>query len=204
MIIFSMDPSCPSHTRLFRLAYRGESMQGIFREGDCLWIEPIPFQEVRVGDVVAFTSGAKTVAHRVVAVGDRGLLTRGDAAMGPDPSPVTPDHLLGKVVMRERRGKRCVISGGPLGRGRGGMLHGIARLRRWLLFPLAPAYRWLRASRWASRVWTPRVGVVRFAGPEGELVKYIHRGQTVARWFPGEQRWTCRKPYDLVLAPPSR
>lgn len=178
-------------------------MQGTFREGDCLWIAPLPFDEVRMGDVVAFASGASTVAHRVVALGDRGILTRGDAAMGPDPSPVTPGRLLGKVVMRERRGKCCSISGGPRGRGRGWVLHGIACLRRWLLFPLAPAYRWLRASRWVARVWQPRVVAVRFAGPEGGFVKFIHRGQTVARWSPKELRWTCRKPYDLVLAPPS-
>jgi hypothetical protein len=204
MMVPSMERPCPSDATLLRLAYRGESMLGTLREGDCLWIAPRRFHEVCVGDVVAFATGAAIVAHRVMAVGGRGILTRGDAATGADPGRVAPNQLIGKVVMRERRGKRRAIAGGALGRIRGRVLHGVARMRRSLLFPLAPAYRRLRTSRWVSRVWKPRVIEVRFSGTEGGLVKFIHRGRTVACWFPKERHWSCRKPYDLLLSPPTR
>jgi len=31
------------------------------------------------------------------------------------------------------------------------------------------------------------------------LVKYICGGRTVARWWPEQDRFECKKPYDLVI-----
>jgi hypothetical protein len=33
----------------------------------------------------------------------------------------------------------------------------------------------------------------------GRLVKYVYGGRTVAWWWPGQNRFECRKPFDLVL-----
>jgi hypothetical protein len=80
-----------------------------------------------------------------------------------------------------------------------------AAFARWLaLVALAPFYRLLRASRAAALVWHPRILAVRFAAPGGSIVKFVHRGRSVAQWVPQAERWTCRKPYDLLLSRPGR
>ena len=48
-------------------------------------------------------------------------------------------------------------------------------------------------------VWKPKIRRVRFCSPEGEYVKYIHRGRTVAVWWPARNECRFRKPFDLVL-----
>jgi hypothetical protein len=53
-------------------------------------------------------------------------------------------------------------------------------------------------------LWHPRFTMARFACPEGYLIKFIHLGRTAACWAPHERRWICRRPYDLVLTPPTR
>ena len=34
------------------------------------------------------------------------------------------------------------------------------------------------------------------------MVKHIWQGRTIARWWPDDKRWECRKPFDLFLSPP--
>ena len=200
----AMGTMLAANSALFRLAYRGDSMGGTFRGGDCLWIEPVAFAALRVGDVVAMEVEGKAVAHRLAGRAGDGFSTRGDAGRRPDPEVLHSDRLIGRVMVRERGGRRTPVAGGWAGRCRAGVLHGWWRGCAWGMFPLAPLYRRLRAGRWLARIWKPQVTVVRFTGVEGPFAKYIHRGRTVACWIPGEGRWTCRKPYDLVLGPPVR
>ena len=199
-----MDSSRPLHSQLFRLSYRGESMRGTFQDGDCLWVSPVSFAALQVGDVVAFQSSGKAVAHRIAKRAGDGFLTRGDGNLHRDAAPLTRALLIGKVVERERGGVRAAVAGGPAGRRRARLCHGACRLRILLLFPWAPVYRLFRASRLMRLLWRPQIVAARFAGSGGEFTKFIHRGGTVACWIPHEQRWTCRKPYDLILDPPTR
>ena len=185
-----------------RLAYRGESMRGTFADGDCLRVRPVRFEVLRPGDVVAFRSGGQVVAHRIVGRRGGDFLTRGDGALAPDSAALAPGALIGQVVGRERRGVETSVAGGGWGRWAARFRHGACRVRIGLLFPLAPLYRALRASRWVGRIWKPRLLAARFAVAGGVFHKRIHRGRTVACWAPHEGRWTCRKPYDLVLERP--
>lgn len=199
-----MEPSVSSKSPRLRLAYRGESMRGTFAQGDCLWICPVPFDSLQPGDVVAIDSGHRAVAHRIASRSKEGLWTKGDSSLRRDSAPLTPPRLIGKVMERERRGVRSAVAGGRAGRRRALLLQGVCRLRILLLFPLAPFYRLLRASRLTPLLWRPRIVSARFACAGGELTKFIHRKGTVACWTSQEQRWICRKPYDLILDPPSR
>jgi hypothetical protein len=172
-------------------------------EGDCLWISPVSFDTLQVGDVVAFDFRGKVVVHRIVGRHAAGFLTQGDGNLDVDSVPLTPEILIGKVLERERAGVRSVVVGGAQGQRRAVVLRVVCHLRRFFLFPLAPCYRELCASRLLSRVWHPQIATVHLNYPEGPITKYVHQGRTVACWIPHEQRWTCRKPYDLILSPPS-
>ena len=201
--IHSPDPAAPQ-----RFAYRGGSMRGTFRNGDCLWVDAAPYDALALGDVVAYREDEKTVSHRIVGQTPSGWLTQGDANRRPDRGVLRAEGLIGRVVTMERAGARRPVVGGAAGLRRARWLHVRARLRRWVYACLAPLYRLLRATHLARLIWHPRVLRLRLAtatvgAPDEYCIKYLVRGRTAARWFPSKQRWLCRKPYDLVLMPPA-
>lgn len=177
-------------------------MRGTLAAGDVLQIRPASAGELRRGDVVAFRSGGQVLAHRIVGFENGAFRTQGDGNWRRDSTPLVPGEIIGLVAERERAGRRSQVAGGGQGRRRAGILHALAFLRWGILTLLAPAYRGLRARRWLAPLWRPRVVAVRFSAAGRLTVKFIHRGRTVACWDPQEERWTCRKPYDLVLVPP--
>jgi hypothetical protein len=71
---------------------------------------------------------------------------------------------------------------------------------------LGPAYRVLRGSpgvrRLFGKLFSPQLKTVRLETVEGPVVKFIHHGRTVARWWPERDHLECQKPYDLVISRP--
>ena len=204
-----VESSMVSGSRPIRLTYvsapcRGDSMWGTLADGDCLWVSPISFQSLQVGDVVAFEAGGKVVVHRIVGRAENFFRTQGDGNWSRDSAPLTAANLVGKVTDRDHRGVRSPVAGGARGHRRAIVLRAISRWRLRLRHGRASSYGLLRASRVAALFWRPRIAVVSFASPEGSTVKYIHRGRTVAFWRPQARKWECRMPYDLILFPPSR
>ena len=197
-----MDSPCPSNRSLIRLTApcRGESMRGTLRAGDCLQVQNVSFSSLEPGDVVAYRSAGKVLAHRIDSRDDQELWTRGDGNHRGDSVSVNLDQLIGKVVARERDGIRTPLVGGRGGRRRAVVMHSLLFIYRLLGIP----YRWIRASRMIPRFWKPRIQTVHFSFPEGSQTKCIHRGQTVGIWSPQEQRWICQKPYDLLCLEPPR
>ncbi|WP_058596603.1 LamG-like jellyroll fold domain-containing protein [Microbacterium testaceum] len=51
-----------------------------------------------IGDVVTFSTGDRTVTHRIVAAADESFTTQGDLNGAPDGSPVTADRVIGRAV----------------------------------------------------------------------------------------------------------
>jgi len=76
------------------------SMTPAFRAGDLVVIVPAAPENVRPGDVIAFTTGKGLVCHRIVAVDESPLQfrTKGDANEDPDFEPITASQLEGKVL----------------------------------------------------------------------------------------------------------
>ena len=183
---------------------RGDSMSVTLKAGDRLWLAPVAFDSLEVGDVVALDVGSKIIAHRIVARHPNGFLMQGDGNGRPDLEPLANMNFRGKAVARERRGTLARLAGGRQGHRRGQILRACSRFRIRLVWMLDWPYRLLRSSRWAVRFWHPDMRAVRFATPSGWLTKFICRGKTVAVWAPQSGRWECRRPYDLVLFPPSR
>ncbi len=185
-------------------AYRGHSMAGTFREGDLLGAVPVSESAIRPGDVIAFyktepDGAVKRVAHRVKRCLKDGFVTQGDGDPLPDPQTVPFESVIGRVELVLREGRRS-----PVLRGRAGQLWA-AHL--WLRSRVKQAGRWpysvLKQSGIVRRLWHPRIEQIRVASAEGTWVKYIHRQRIVARWLVEENRFWCRKPYDLIIERPA-
>jgi signal peptidase I len=76
------------------------SMTPTYEPGDVVIDEP-PSSEYAAGDVVTFRAhggAAAVTTHRVHAVTDEGIETKGDANRTPDVSPVDPASIVGRVV----------------------------------------------------------------------------------------------------------
>ena len=183
---------------------RGSSMRGTLAEGDGLRIAARSYDALRRGDVVAFRGAGRLIAHRIVGRRDGFWITQGDGNWRPDSALLSPDRFVGMVTARERAGTTMAVVGGPAGLRRAAGLHVWAFARWAVATALAPAYRLLQASCVAALFWRPGILAVRFAAPGGSIVKFVHRGRSVAQWVPQAERWTCRKPYDLVLSRPGR
>lgn len=84
-------------------------MHPFLREGDILWVERVPLEEIRRGNVIMYKRGRgeRDVVHRVFRIlhisSERLFITKGDNAFTPD-EPIHPDQVMGKVVMRLRKG----------------------------------------------------------------------------------------------------
>jgi signal peptidase I len=187
--------------------YRGSSMRGTFYRGDRIHIEPVPLAAIRPGDVVAFRSAngpgqPQELVHRVIAVRAGGLATRGDNSQQADSELVTAKALIGRVIYFERDGKRLRTQGGGIGLLRARLLHTRLHVRNAALRSGRQPYRWLRRSALVPRLWRPQLTRLRVNTHRGPLVKYVSHGQTVARWWPAEGRFECRRPYDLVIPVP--
>ena len=62
----------------------GTSMEPTLSEGDLVLIIPIKFEDVAVGDVVAFQTMRGMVLHRVIERTEKCLFTRGDGETQDD------------------------------------------------------------------------------------------------------------------------
>jgi hypothetical protein len=191
--------------------YRGRSMLGTFRLGDRLALTPMSTHEVRPGDVVVFRGpnhrdGEDELVHRIVAGTPEGWVARGDSNPCADATLVTAENLLGRVTHVERGGRSWPVHGGRRGLLRARILHVWRRLSRyawrWTVRLGRGPYRRLRSCGLVGRLWRPEVSRVRLNTEEGPLVKYVCGRRTVARWWPQEDRFECRRPYDLVIPRP--
>jgi signal peptidase I len=198
--------------------YHGRSMGATFRGGDFLILETVPFDRIRVGDVVVFWRAEEdkaegpeglVIVHRVRALQPGGLLTQGDANPGPDDGLLEESRLIGRVRAYERARRGGIVARHKVWNGRAGLLWQAVSRFRWvrvvawgwriLRFLLGSPYRLLRASRLVRHFWHPTILCLRLQTPQGDLLKLIVNGKTVAYRLPGARRIRCRKPYDLII-----
>ncbi len=188
-------------------AYHGCSMAGVFRQGDCLIVETIPFASLAPGDVIIFrqsSGGAEiNVVHRVIAQHGQALITQGDQSVRPDP-PVTADRLIGRVTACIRQASRHTVAGGPDGLLVAQQARRRKRLRGYLGRLLRLPYACLRDSGLVACVWRPRLRVLELQAGAQTIRKLVHRSTTVALWDREVGEWVARKPYDLLMPPRER
>jgi signal peptidase I len=188
------------------LFYSGRSMVGSFREGDRLEINKDNINEIKSGDVAVFIStkeGEKEThcVHRVVSLADKGLITRGDNNSLNDEEPVTGKNFIGRVTHCERNGKIYKVWNGRLGLLRARVLHGRLYVIRAAKVFLRKPYRMLKKTGILAKLWRPEIETIYFETRDGPLVKYVHKGRTVASCWLDSNRWWFRRPYDFVIGP---
>ncbi len=87
----------------------GRSMYPTIRENEPITVAPVEPQNVKVGDIILYSSGDSVIAHRVVRVeGDdvKNLrFTLCEDTWGTLDAPVESQQILGKVVSVERAGR---------------------------------------------------------------------------------------------------
>lgn len=121
----------------FRFQAAGASMSPFIRSGDIITIMPVSAR-IRPGDVLAFRQpeGDKLAVHRVIGLGRKGFLLKGDNGGHAD-GRVNRERIIGRVTRVEHRGREVRIG---LGFERI-LIAGLSRLR--LLRPLLFPVRWL-------------------------------------------------------------
>lgn len=83
------------------IVYSG-SMRPTMDVGDIAIVVKAPANVVEQGDIIQFRKEEVTVMHRVVEIQETGdskfFITKGDANEDPDPDPVLPSQIIGKVI----------------------------------------------------------------------------------------------------------
>lgn len=93
-----------------RVRVVGWSMAPLLHPGDLIEVEPCPAGALRAGDLVLVRQGGGLLAHRLLRAAGPLLLLRGDALPAADP-PIPGEAALGRVLARERGGRRVALRG---------------------------------------------------------------------------------------------
>jgi signal peptidase I len=92
----------------WRYEAQGWSMYPMIKAGDVLEVRPVPWRNVRVGDVLFYRSGERMLAHRVVGrcrdESEDSIRARGDAFLQEDP-PICERDVIGRVDTIYRPGR---------------------------------------------------------------------------------------------------
>lgn len=82
-------------------AVTSPSMKDTLNVGDVVFVKPVSFDDLQVGDIITVTSSdnGKFFTHRVVDINkaDRTVTTRGDANGADDPFPTEEERIVGRV-----------------------------------------------------------------------------------------------------------
>jgi len=175
-------------------------MASTFSPGQILYVRP-GVREIRPGDVIVFSKGGGYVVHRAQCVTLEGVLTRGDNNRMED-GIISFEHIIGVVEKAGTPDGVLHVTGGRQGLSAARMRWRFSFFLDRLRPVLGKPYRWLRRKRWVGRVWHPKVTLLWIRSPTGVIEKYTIRKKVVATWQPEIHRFTCRKPFDLIIFPP--
>ena len=84
------------------------------------------------------------------------------------------------------------------------VLHGRLHIIRAAKFFLRKPYRMLKKTGMVAKFWQPEIETIYFETQDGPLVKYVHKGRTVASCWLDSNRWWFRRPYDFVINPKAK
>jgi hypothetical protein len=161
--------------------------------------------DIAPGDVIVFPDQKSSdfqVVHRVISTTADGLVTRGDNNLRSDPLLVSPEKVIGRVEKTNFQGKIRQVSGGWRGLFRARILRMTLKVKRFLRRGLSRPYQWLKHSGIVAKIWRPEIEKIHFETQDGPLVKYMHKGKTVASCWTDSNRWWFRRPYDFVIDSP--
>jgi hypothetical protein len=185
-------------------AHSGRSMNPTLHETDLLELLPAREAGVAVGDIILFRPRGwkENVIHRVTAIAEGTVHTRGDNSAEDDPWSLTQGQIAGVVVAAWRgRRRRTVLGGRP-----GLLLARAVRarratVRRTVSF-LRPLYRSLARIDFSIVLpvsLQPRV--VTCGTPRQRVRRILMGNRIVGRFDEARGEWRVRKPYGLFVSP---
>ncbi|RLI81357.1 MAG: signal peptidase I, partial [Archaeoglobales archaeon] len=74
------------------------SMRPTIDVGDLLIMVKVPAEKITPGDIIQYVTERGMVVHRVIAIERGYFITKGDANEAPDPDPVHPLNVRGKLI----------------------------------------------------------------------------------------------------------
>ena len=179
--------------------YHGRSMRTTFQPGDCIIFEEVPFDSLRKGDVIIYSSDSIPgidVVHRIVEKRDDYFEVKGDDNPERTIEKVPFQRIIGRVVTVEREGqRRKSVAGGKFGSlrarfvSREGMPRKVAR----------GFYSLLKHSGIVRLLWRPEIETISLATDAGSVVRLVSGGKTVGKWCEERKILVVKKPYDLVV-----
>ncbi|NMW18709.1 MAG: hypothetical protein HKK66_06765 [Chlorobiaceae bacterium] len=157
---------------------------------------------VRVGDVVVFQKHGKLhIAHRVVSVDSRGIVTRGDNVHTHDARILQQEKIIGKVVSVQRASRQRVIRGGKQGIIYARILWTVKHFSNIVVRLLSPAYQTLSSFGVFRRILPVSVKprVVFFKIKDGVEMQLLLGRLVIGRRMPGCDKWQLRPPFRLFI-----
>lgn len=181
----------------------GPSMYPTLKPGD--GIEFCPYKtpsEMRVGDVIVYPhpNGTMDVVHRIIAVRDGVVITRGDNNNKIDPYNVHFDHITGKVTGAKRRRRRISIKGGKSGF----FIHKLMLFRKYARpYALAP-FRFISNRIAASGLFNMfhsalDLKIVQIQRNHDSLRILVSGNRAIGKQMAGSGEWRIRFPYKLFI-----
>jgi signal peptidase len=76
------------------------SMKPTLEPGDLILVQKVDPMNLKVGDIIVFEVpwSSTPIVHRVVAIEDGKIFTKGDSNLYPDPGYRSPEDIYGKVI----------------------------------------------------------------------------------------------------------
>jgi len=156
-----------------RLTVKGKSMLPLLRDGDGVWVEEVPQDSLRRGDLVVVELNQELIVHRLVSIDQTSWSTKGDHVIHLDPVQ-NPGQLVGRVVTVDLPDKRLDVNREPwriINRWLGGISYLEAQVCGWFETRSSSSKEpeqtpWVKYGRWALFVFTRT---------PFELVKYAWR-----------------------------
>lgn len=196
--------NCP-RSHLYCL-YSGVSMFPTLREPDILEIIPYHDRPVRVGDVILFrppTSDKHLIVHRIIDITPQGIRTQGDNTHFSDPWLISPERILGQIIIAWRGQRARTISGGWKGR----IMRTFIQQGRYIChvsirhFRLIPWGKQLvrRLIVLLSKFWSPRVILFH---TNGSYYARLLLGKRIIGWYSSQQKiWHISYPFYFFVNP---
>ncbi len=95
-------------TQMGAVYFHGETMRPFLGEGDLVVVEPLAWEEIRLGDILTYRHEDKFPTRRVVEIDHEveAVILRGDSIPGRPDFVVSRTDVLGRAQVRIRNGVR--------------------------------------------------------------------------------------------------
>lgn len=191
----------PSEGPIFFLHF-GSSMNPTIFEGDILEVQPYNDDHPRPGDIIVFSSAGNYVdafiAHRAISVDKGGIITRGDNNIASDPSRLSCESIVGKVIAVWHQGSRRNMAREKIGWTLGESICWNAKIRP-RIEPIA--YYFMKNNNYIFRLFAcfinPRTRI--FKSEKGKDMILLLGTRVVGRYSHQLQRWCISRPYCILI-----